>query len=55
MKLRAPNYFAQATECLEAAQRTVTPEIRQAYLDLMKQLIALADETTQLDHESSDL
>jgi hypothetical protein len=52
MKLRAADYHAQAVECLEAAQRALTPETRQAYLDLMKQLIELADQMAQLEHES---
>jgi hypothetical protein len=53
MKLRAADYHAQAVQCLEAAQRALTPETRQAYLDLMKQLIELADQMAQLDHEPS--
>jgi hypothetical protein len=46
-------YQAQAARCLEAAQRAVTPEVRRAYLDLMKQFIERAEETAQLDDSRS--
>ncbi len=45
MKPEVREYQAQAAQCLEAAQRALTPEVRQAYLDLMKQLIGRAEET----------
>jgi hypothetical protein len=53
MKPKVLDYQAQAVQCLEAAQSALTPEVRQAYLDLMKQLIELAEETARLDEESS--
>jgi hypothetical protein len=53
MKPEVREYQAQAAQCLEAAQRALTPEVRRAYLDLMKQLIERAEETAQLDDEPS--
>jgi hypothetical protein len=53
MKPEVREYQEQAAQCLEAAQRALTPEVRQAYLDLMKQLIERAEETAQLDDERS--
>jgi len=53
MKPAGLDYHAQAVQCLEAAQRALTPEVRRAYLDLMKQLIELAEKTAQLDEERS--
>lgn len=44
-------YQEQAAQCLQAAQRALTPAVRQAYLDLMMKLIERADETAQLDNE----
>jgi hypothetical protein len=46
-KLRFARCHERAAECLDAAQRAATPEVRQAYLDLMKQWIELADRTAQ--------
>lgn len=51
MKPEVREYQAQAAQCLEAAQRALTPAVRQAYLDLMKELIERAEETAQLDDE----
>lgn len=48
-KLWSADYQARAAECLDAAQRTATPEVRQVYLDLMKHWIELADRKAKLD------
>jgi hypothetical protein len=53
MKPEVRDYQEQAAQCLEAAQRALTPEVRQAYLDLMTQLIERAEKTAQLDNERS--
>jgi hypothetical protein len=50
----AAYYYLLATRCLEAAQKARDPEVRQAYLDLMKQWIELAERTaTQLDQDTA--
>jgi hypothetical protein len=47
-------YYLLASRCLETAQKARVPEIQQAYLDLMKQCIELAERTTmQLDQDAA--
>ena len=50
MTLRPELFRAKATECQVAAQKAEDPEIREAYLDLMRGWRELAEQIEHFEH-----